>query len=269
MNPAAHIIAASALLMATASAQGDRSLTYSEPPILLAQGISLPVPEDLLMPQRRVQDDTVLQEQTLLMRTTIQSLTESLALANSEAEVFKRQAADLSLRLETLGIPGLDKNPSKVEQRLLAAVNDLRLLKEKNDAAVGQLVRLSEAIQVLIKSTEGVDPQIRMTVETELRKTNEILGAASATKTTASEPTLTDGMVIDVKDDMSLVIANIGSRQGVRIGMPFQIWRESKRIGMVRVIDVRERISGAIVQSLDNEKETIKSGDRLRVDAKQ
>ena len=84
-----------------------------------------------------------------------------------------------------------------------------------------------------------------------------------------SEPTLTDGMVIDVKDDLSLVIANIGSRQGVRIGMPFQIWRESKRIGTVRVIDVRERISGAIVQSLDNEKETIKTGDRLRVDAKQ
>lgn len=269
MNPAAHIFAATALLLATASAQGDRSLTNSEPPILLAQGISLPVPEDLLTPQRRIPDDSALQEQTVLMRTTIQSLTESLALANSEAEVFKRQAADLSLRLETLGIPGLDKNPGKIEQRLLAAVNDLRLLKEKNDAAVSQLVRLSEAIQVLIKSTENVDPQIRMTVETELRKTNEVLGAASAVKPASAEPTLTDGMVIDVKDDLSLVIANIGSRQGVRIGMPFQIWRESKRIGTVRVIDVRERISGAIVQSLDNEKETIKTGDRLRVDAKQ
>lgn len=274
MNPAASIIAASALLMATASAQGDRSLTNSEPPILLAQGISLPVPEDLLAPQRPnreipMQESPVLREQSVLMRTTIQSLTESLALANSEAEVFKRQAADLSLRLETLGIPGLDKNPSKIEQRLLAAVNDLRLQKEKNDAAVNQLVRLAEAIQVLIRSTEGIDPQIRMTVETELRKTNEILGAASATQATAAEPTLTDGMVIDTKDDMSLVISNLGSRQGVRIGMPFQIWRGGKHIGTVRVIDVRERISGAIIQSLENEKETIKTGDRLRVDAKQ
>jgi hypothetical protein len=51
--------------------------------------------------------------------------------------------------------------------------------------------------------------------------------------------------------------------------MPFQVWRDNKRVGEVRVVDVRERICGAIIQSLENEKNPIKSGDRLRVDTKQ
>ena len=74
-------------------------------------------------------------------------------------------------------------------------------------------------------------------------------------------------MVVDVKDDLALVVANIGEKQGVRVGMPFQIWREDKRIGEVRVVDVRKTICGAVIQSLESEKEPVKTGDRLKVDA--
>jgi hypothetical protein len=35
------------------------------------------------------------------------------------------------------------------------------------------------------------------------------------------------------------------------------------------VVDVREKISGAVVQELDSEKMRIKVGDRLQVDARQ
>jgi len=37
----------------------------------------------------------------------------------------------------------------------------------------------------------------------------------------------------------------------------------------LRVVDVREKISGAVVQELDSEKVKIKVGDRLQVDARQ
>ena len=74
-------------------------------------------------------------------------------------------------------------------------------------------------------------------------------------------------MVVDTKEDLSLVVANIGSKHGVKVGMPFQVWRDNRRIGNVRVVDVRDRISGAIIQNLESEKETVKTGDRLRVDA--
>jgi hypothetical protein len=107
-----------------------------------------------------------------------------------------------------------------------------------------------------------------MAVETELRKTNEILGAPLAAKTGPVEATLNDGMVVDVKDDLALIVANIGEKQGVRVGMPFQVWREDKRIGDVRVIDVRNSICGAVIQSLESEKVPVKTGDRLKVDAR-
>jgi hypothetical protein len=253
------------LPVARLEAQGNRSLTDSENRLLLAQGVTITVPK----PRAQGEEDLeALQEQIILLRSAIKSLTESLAISNSEAETFKRQAADLTLRIETLGIPDAENDQSKVEQKLLAAVRDLRLLKSQYEAAVNQLVRLTETVQVLLKSTEGIEAQARLAVETELRKTNEILGAPKAAETGPVEPTLNDGMVVDVKDDLALIVANIGEKQGVRVGMPFQVWREDKRIGEVRVIDVRKSISGAVIQSLESERVPVKAGDRLKVDAR-
>jgi hypothetical protein len=163
----------------------------------------------------------------------------------------------------------VEKDQSKLEQRLLSAVRDLRVLKKQNEDAVNQLIRLSEAIQVMGESAENVDPQVRNAVEAELRKTSEVLGAPDAARAEGIEATLTDGMVVDVQDKLSLVVGNIGSKQKVRIGMPFQVWRDNRIIGEVRVVDVRERFCGAIIQSLESENETVKTGDRLKVDARQ
>src|SRR5690606_38020512 len=59
-----------------------------------------------------------MQEKAILQENTIKQLTQSLANANAEAETYKRQAADLSLKLQTLG---LDRDESEIEQRLLSA----------------------------------------------------------------------------------------------------------------------------------------------------
>jgi hypothetical protein len=76
-------------------------------------------------------------------------------------------------------------------------------------------------------------------------------------------------MVISIKEELGLIVANIGSRQGVAVGMPFQVIRDDRLIGTVRMIDVRERIAGAVVQDLSSEKEKIKVGDRLKIAARQ
>jgi hypothetical protein len=265
-----HAAIAAALLallpVARLEAQSNRSLTDSENRILLAQGATITVPTPGASEEENVQ---ALQEQILLLRSAIRSLTESLAISNSEAETFKRQATDLTFKIEALGIPETENDGGKLEQKLLAAVRDLRLLKNQQEATFNQLVRLTEAIQIVLKSTEEIDPQARLAVETELRKTNEILGTPHGAQTRSPvEATLNDGMIVDVKDDLALVVANIGEKQGVRVGMPFQIWREDRRIGEVRVVDVRKSICGAVIQSLESEKESVKTGDRLKVDAR-
>lgn len=212
-------------------------------------------------------DDARLQERLVLSENAIKQLTQSLANANAEAETYKRQAADLSLKLQALG---LDKDPDAIEQRLLAAVRDLRLAKKQNEDYRTELIQLSEAMVALLKSTDQIAPENRMAVETELRRTNEMLGAPTNAQTVeAVEPTLQDAIVVDVRDELSLIVANVGEKHGVKIGMPFQVWRDNKKIGEVRVVDVRDRISGAVVQNLENTKNPVKAGDKLRVDARQ
>ncbi len=210
-----------------------------------------------------------LQERILLAENTIRALTQSLAIANSEAELFKRQSAELSLKLQTLGLSGIDEDETRLEQRLLGAVRDLRLARRENQELKETLVMQTETVLALLATTDGIDAEIRSTLESQLRKTNEVLGVTpGVARTEAVEPTLSEGMVVDVREDLSLIVANLGDRHGVKIGMPFQVWRDNSRIATVRVVDVRDRISGAIIQNLESTTNPVKTGDRLRVDAR-
>jgi hypothetical protein len=74
--------------------------------------------------------------------------------------------------------------------------------------------------------------------------------------------------VVDFKEDLSLLVTNVGSIHGVKVGMPFRILRDGQTIGNAKVIDVRERISGAVVQNLDPEDIQVEKGDTLQVDAR-
>ena len=78
-----------------------------------------------------------------------------------------------------------------------------------------------------------------------------------------------DGSVISVKEEWSLVVGNFGEQQGVKMGMPLRVMRGDKLIATLRVVDVRQKICGAVVQEMGSEKEKIKVGDRLQVDARQ
>ncbi len=215
-------------------------------------------------------DNLALREQLEVARQQVKSLSESLAVANSEGEVFKREAAALRQKMEALGIESASPDRGKVEQRLLKAVSDLRIIQAEKDKLAEQLVRISEAILRFVKTANNADGEARLAIETELRGANEALGSSQRVKpveAVAVPSTLTDGLVIGVKEELALVVANLGSKQGVQVGMPFQVWRGEDRIGRVLVVEAREKISGAIVQDLSSNKEKVKVGDRLKVDA--
>jgi hypothetical protein len=250
-----------------------------------------------------------LNEQLLLAREAIRGLTESLALANSEAEIFKRQAEELQAKFEAIA-PAAEGGGT-LEERLLDAINDLTREQKQNAALLERLLSLAEGVQVFLKSIESsgnderdalkaelekrvaapVDPaakaeaeallsalqraetaqaESRAALESELRATDRLLGAGAAEELDpkAAGPTLTDAAVVEVKPEFALVVANVGRNAGARVGMPFQVWRGNRRVGDVRIIDVRDRLSGAVIQNLVSEEDSIKVGDRLRVDAR-
>jgi len=203
-------------------------------------------------------------------RETVRQLTEGLAVARGEAEAFRREAGQLRLQLEALGIESADADGARLRQRLLQAVRDLEAAVREREQVAVRLAALAEAVIRFLPSADGADPQTRLDLETELRAANALLGAAPADAPApqAIEASLTEAMVISFKEELSLVVANVGSRQGVRLGMPFEVWRGETRVGTVRVVDVRERLSGAVIQDLGSDKDRIRVGDRLRVQAK-
>jgi hypothetical protein len=170
------------------------------------------------------------------------------------------------LRMEALGLASANKDRAKLEQRLLAAVSDLQLAKKERDDYRDQVLRLNEAMLRYLKTSQGGDAQARMDVETQLRNTNNLVTRSSSAPD-LPEPSLMDGSVVSVKNEWSFVVGNLGEKQGVKIGMPMRVLRDDRQIATVRVVDVRQRICGAVIQETDSEKEKIRVGDRLQVDA--
>jgi hypothetical protein len=237
-------------------AQGDSSLSESKIETVTRPATTEPAPAE----------DEKLRKQLSVAQESVKALTSSLAESNSEAEELRRRYSDLQLRMEALGLASANKDRSKLEQRLLAAVSDLQLAQKTRDEFRDQMLRLNEAILRYIKTSQGDDAQARMDVETQLRSTNELVTKAT-NPPEAPEPSLMDGSVISVKEEWSFIVGNLGEKQGVKIGMPMRVMRDARKIATLRVVDVRQKICGAVVQEMDSKKEKIKVGDRLQVDA--
>ncbi len=250
------IVFGSVCLAGKLAAQGDSSLTESK----IENADAKATAGDLLS------QNEALRRELAVARESVRTLTDSLAESNLQAEVFRRKYSDLEMRMEALGLEAADKDRAKLEQRLLSAVSDLQLLQKERGQYRDQALRLSEAILHLLKTSTGGDAQARMDVETQLRSLNDLI--VKAENPPAETATLMDGSVISVKDEWSLVVGNIGERQGVKMGMPMRVMRGDKLIATLRVVDVRQRICGAVIQKMDSEKEKITVGDRLQADAR-
>ena len=211
----------------------------------------------------------LLRKQLSLDRETQKTLTDSLVVSNAEAELFRRKYSELQLRMDALGVESVSKDRAKLEQRLLKAVSDLQLMNKEKEGYREQLLKLTETVLRYVKSTESADADARMGVETQLRATNQLLAKGANPPNEEAGPDLMDGKVLSVKEEWSLVVGNLGAKQGVKLGMPLRVVRAGKTIATLRVVDVREKISGAVIQELDSEKVKIKVGDRLQVDARQ
>jgi hypothetical protein len=203
-------------------------------------------------------------------KKALHSLNESLAVANAESEFFRRQFSDLKLRMEALGMEAVGDNKEALEQRLLKAVRDLSLTQQAKEEMSERLVALSEAVLLFLKSATSADAQLRMDVESQLRSANESMNAGGPEEKAKGEipADLTNAKVISVKEDYALAVINIGARQGVKTGMPFQVTRGDRGVARARVISVRDRICGAVVEEYSSNAETVKVGDQVRVDVR-
>jgi len=219
--------------------------------------------------EKTQKDNKQLQDLLAENAKSLADMRKSLARAIGESEVFKRQTMELQLKIEALGLDAGGSN-SKLQERLLYAVRDLRVMAEEKKNLSEVLVQLSEAARLYQKLAPTTNAEAIATLESAFRKADAALGGSSpnAVEALPVEATISDGMAISVRDDLALVVMNIGTKQGVKVGMPFQVIRGDHIVGNVRVVDAREKIAGAVIQDLTTNKDRIKVGDRLKVEAR-
>ncbi|MEO0415906.1 MAG: hypothetical protein AAF226_13245, partial [Verrucomicrobiota bacterium] len=71
--------------------------------------------------------------------------------------------------------------------------------------------------------------------------------------------------VVSIDPAVGLLVLDAGRSTGVRIGTPVAILRGEKPIYSAMIVDVREGISGALLQNRLDEKLEASVGDRVRV----
>jgi chromosome segregation ATPase len=201
-------------------------------------------------------------------KVQITTLTQSLAAANADAETARQQYEKLRGVLEGLGIGALEGNRDQVQEKLLAALSDLRLVDDQKRNATDTLMGLTEAVLLYVKNSS--DETAKQGLESALAKAESVVRSANGAGAAGQGAgDLHQAKVVSLKPEAALVVLDVGSRDGVRAGMPFTIFRQEQPIAQVMVVDVRRSISGAVIQETAAKGVAPAVGDIGRIDPNQ
>jgi len=190
--------------------------------------------------------------------TIIRLLTDNLAVARTESELFQKQWSEAQLRAQSLGVNFGDDGAKQVQRQLVESVRAMYLAEAERQRLTEQLQRLLDAVQ---KHGD---------VAGELARTKTVLAASDrpaagqAAKSVAGEGTLGAATVLDVNPDLRLVVLNVGLVHGARVGMPLIVLRGDRVAAELKIVEVRQRICGALIERLET-RVTLKAGDIARV----
>jgi hypothetical protein len=212
--------------------------------------------ESLTVENRRLKMDREQQE------TIIRLLTENLAIARTESELFQKRWSEAQLRAQTLGVNFADDSVTQAQRQLVESVRALYLAQAERQHLVEQLQRLLQAIE-----KQGA-------VAEELARTKALLATmeqpgADGTATSKvvdrqAAGALESATVLDVNPSLRLAVLNVGLLQGARVGMPLVVLRGDRVVAELKIVEVRQRICGALVEHAEK-KVTLKAGDKARV----
>jgi hypothetical protein len=196
------------------------------------------------------------------------ALLESAAKANAEAADLKERYIQLRGLLDALGISAIDNGGDEKAERLISALNDLRLIKAEQKSLAGQLSNLLQSTVAFSEvATPGNPESVRNLTEaieaaqSALRTTSLVSGEGAANKE------LSAATVISLKPELGVVVLDVGSRDGAKPGMPFNLYREDKPVAKVLVTEVRQSLSGAVIRELFSPSDKPMVGDRGQADA--
>ena len=188
-----------------------------------------------------------------------------ISLVVTERDYFRDQASQLKARLEALGADFSEASGSALEQKLFRAVSDLRLARDEAALFKGALFQLAEAAGFYRSVSTVSNFDASGAIEGALRNAASALGGAPAGLGSASavSPSLMGAQVVSINGELSCAVINVGSSSGVVRGMPFRVMRDGAAVCDVRVHDVRERLSAALIEFTRDGRSVARAGDRV------
>ncbi len=188
----------------------------------------------------------------------IESLAESVRV--SEEKAFAAQ--QMQEKMEAFGVDLFRSSEDSLEQRLLKAVRDLDIARQESERQRRSLHDLSEAFLRYLAATPDAAALERDAAELAISKASQSL--SDLVENEAPARRLENSRVVSVNPEIGLVVLDAGRKGGVRVGTPVTVNRDENPIFTALVVDVRESVSGALLQERVGEVGQARVGDRVR-----
>ncbi len=187
---------------------------------------------------------------------------EALAIARTESALFQERWTEAELRTKALGVDVSEADDRQWQRTVVESVRALYHAEDEKQLCMEQLERVLKAVD-----RDDVEQLSVVLNDAEAILLNQGLNQQLGSKTQtvpAPEATLGQARVMDVNATLGVVVLNIGRQQGTRVGMPFMVLDGDNVIAYLRVIEVRRRIAGAIIEDRIADAE-ITPGQAVRV----
>lgn len=243
-------------------ATGLLAAEEAQPPRTAATAEAAAADELHVLVDKLTADNQRLRTELEQRETIIRLLTENLAIARTESELFQRKWSDVQLRAQTLGVNFADGSATQAQRQFVESVRALYLAEAERQQLAEQLRRLLTAVER------------RGDVTDELARTKALLAATEPSASDGKgersaagrrvDGTLESATVLDVNPDLRLVVLDVGLLEGARVGMPLVVLRDDRVVAELRIAEVRKHICGALIEQVEK-KVTLKAGDKARV----
>ncbi len=203
----------------------------------------------------------------------LKALSESLAAVQGEAAVLRKRCQELQKQPRpSSAASATSVDTVKLNSELADATAALQRSEQERNKLLDQLQRLNTVLEQLLQGPESIGVVQRAQALAEAERVRRALAAAKpaaakAPSPTVAEPvapTLDSAQVVSLNWSLELAVINLGSEQGVRLGMPFAVIRGTRVIARLKVVEVRKKISGAVIETMDRGN-AVKVGDRVRL----
>jgi hypothetical protein len=181
-----------------------------------------------------------------------------VGILSSEATIAREELAELKRRAEAIGAAGDTRG---LEQRVLDALNDLRLTRSVQVSTDQRLQRLVEAAQAYLRADSETEAALRASLESAL---TDPVAPSLESDPTPAPARIEASRVVSVKPDQRLLVVNAGRLAGMKPGTPLRIYRNDRPLASAVVVEVRSTLSGSLITQLEGD-DFPQVGDTLRL----